>query len=108
MPYPPPQSDSKAPLPSSESQSDDSCALTEPDESRNIERTNFPWIRGALSRVFYGQLRNGPSDALGEKGCKRGNVEINARAVQGAKVARAVLYSYDSPLISTGREHGVH
>jgi len=79
-----------------------------PDESRNIERTNFPWIRGALSRVFYGQLRNGPSDALGEKGCKRGNVEINARAVQGAKVARAVLYSYDSPKISTGREHGVH
>ena len=43
--------------------------------------------------MFYGQLRNGPSDAIGEKGRKRGNVEINARAVQGAKVARAVLYS---------------
>ena len=49
------------------------------------------------------QLRNGPSDALSKEGCKRGNVEINARAVQGAKVARAVLYSYDSPRISTGR-----
>jgi hypothetical protein len=82
-----------------------SCAIR---RIRAWGRRLYPWIINASSRVLYRQRRNGPFDAFGEKGCERGHVEINARAVQGAKVARAVLYSYDSPRISTEREHGVH
>ncbi len=46
--------------------------------------------------------------SLREKGGERLNVEVDARAVQGAQIARAIFDAHHGPRVATRREHRIH
>lgn len=75
-----------------------------PEEKRRIvEETHLNRTKTESRRwISMGLIQSGrPRHPLRQKGGERLNVEIHARAVQGAQIARAIFDEYDGPWVTT-------